>query len=321
MRSWNTDDLLASIREQGRIPDSDPDATDAKLLLAADRQMVRDFIPAVRDARGEYYVTSEDQPIYINQSEYVIPARAMTSTLRSVVWIDTANREWELPPIPLSDRFIYTLARGIPTAYTIEDDRVVLLPKPYSSQMGTLRLYFEVMPAQLVPVSDCALVQSIATNGTITTGGVPGTWADPTPGPATQLDWVCGNSPFSTLASNTSIVTLASPALTLPSLPARYPAGTAFSGLRDYLCPTGYSCVPQIPAEFHPLLAASVAAQWLLPIDAQASATLRGDVQAGIAVMKDMFTPRQIGRQQKIHTRSSMMRRGKRRGRGFLGTF
>lgn len=310
---WTTDELLVAIRELGRIPDADPNATDAKLLAEANRQLSRVFVPAVRKARSDYYITHEDQALVAKQQEYPVPSRSVGSSVRAVLWVDSAKRKHELPPVPLTELYSYSETAGWPTRYTIRDDRIVLLPAP-ASALGTLRLVFEYRPSELVLVTNASSVAGVSVTGgsyafTKSDGaGFAGAYSSPT---TQRLDVIGGTPPFSTRIYNAlmSAVTF----LIVPDTNTNVPV------VGDWICFTGQTVIPQIPAELHALLALRTAAQYLLPIDPTFAAVLKADFDQDFAGQISLLVPRQIGRQMKMKSSNSLMRRSSRRGRGSFG--
>src|ERR1043165_3614564 len=160
---WTTTGLLVQIRDLGRIPDADPDATDAKLLAEASPQLEHVFVPIVRRARGEYYQSRYDQAFVADQDEYAIPARAAGCTVRTVLWILSSGVEIELPPAPLTDRHLYKPSKGVPCVYAMTDNRVVIMPQQSRPTIGPLRIVYERRPSQLVLPATAAQITAVTT--------------------------------------------------------------------------------------------------------------------------------------------------------------
>lgn len=309
--TWTTTELLAAVRAYGRLSEDDPDATDANLLLEADRQMETVFVPVVRKARSDFYVTWEDQDLVASQAGYRIPWRATGGVVRRVCLYDTSNliERAELMPVALDQ---ITSTSGEPTCYAIRDDQVILDPKPVSATYD-LRIYYERRPSTLVVASSAGAIATISSQSS--TSLVVPTSTLSTIASGDLADVVCRNPPFSLYVSGAT-ATVAAGSITIAK-------GTQDRtvAVGDYLCEVGETPIPQIPAELHPHLAKATAARYLLPIDRQAAADLIADMQAGLASAVALLTPRQIGRQQKMKSTNSLLRRGNNRRRGGFSDF
>lgn len=322
--SWTTTELLADIRQQGRIPEDDPDATDAALLSEADHQLKTIFVPAIRKARADWYSAFEDQALVAGQSAYRIPHRAATSSVRTVLWYDSAGNRFECFPVPMTDQHGSATRRGRPAYYAIEDDRVRLIPAP-SSAMGTLRIYYERRPSTLV-VEDDALQVSTSVDTDLDEYYVTTGTANPASlfSAGDKVDLIKADPPFSACFTGKAITSIAGPIATIYIITLAYDdvtmqlgSGTGPTDLTDWLCQTGETVIPQIPPELHPLLALATAAQYLRPIDPDAYNTAMNDFTARFTEAVKLLSPRQQGRQQKMRGGSMLRRSSSRRG----GTF
>lgn len=314
-RDYTTSGLLAAIRAEGSIPDEDPDATDAKLLLAADRVYDRVFVPAVRKAVSDFYVTSSYLTITAGTAEYRVPHRAVTSSVRAVVVQDTGGREYPLVPLPLADRHnFYPSSQSFPSYYCLADDKIVLLPTPNNSSQ-TLRIVHEYRAGKLILPADAALISAVAapvvTDDTaLYVVGTSGTFDPTDPTPCDVVDHL---APFSVIGFDGSFDGSVPVIGATLELNTRYQAPVA----GNYICPVGETPIPQIPAELHGLLALYTAGWYLMPTDPSTGQNLISQAQASLTDALALLSPRQIGRQMKIKSESSLLRRGARFGGGF----
>lgn len=315
-RDYTATGLIASFRAEGSISSDDPNATEADILLLADRVIERHFVPGVRKALADYYVSYDDIALEANVKEYRIPYRALTSSVRSVVFVDSSNNECELMPVAPTVRFSYSQARSsYPSGYTIVDDMLCVIPTPANSS-GTLRIWYEYRPGKLILPTAAALIGTIS-DPVLTDGdnvyavATTGTFdpADPTP-----CDVVCGKAPFSVIARDGSFdgsVAVLGATLTLETR-WRDPL------VGDYICPVGETPFPQIPAELHSALALMMAGEYLKATDPQTAAELIREAKEARQLAWGMLTPRQHGRQLKLKNTTSQLRgRGVGRRNGF----
>jgi hypothetical protein len=328
--AWTTDELLADIREQGRIADDDPEATDAILLTEATHQMHRVFVPMIRKARSEYYETTVDLALVANQAYYDLPKRSVSSSVRNVALVNAAGLEMVLSVKPAADRHGFVrINSNVPAYYTLLDDQICLMPTPLSAIGYTVRVTFEYRPGSLVAASAANKISSVAYNAT--TGQYTlGLAAAPVVS-AAYVDVQRASSPFSvsqvesTLVStgtgpNQAVVTPAVNIFTAAnSLALRPQIYHRAPRIGDWLCNSDETVIPQIPPEFHPLLALAVASKWLRPIDPEMSATMFQELQGSIKDQLSLLSPRNVGASMKIKSQSSMLRRNGRRigGRTF----
>lgn len=288
--------LLAEIRRRGRIPTDDPSYTNANLLLEADTQIREVFVPLIMKSRVDYYLRYEDQTLVTNQQAYPIPSRAVASTLRQVLWIDSTGRELELMPDVATAVPSHATTSGPPYGYVIRDDEVVLLPKP-NAALGTLRIWYEYRPASLVTSGFFTVASVAGGNVTLTTSV---TWtAD------SRYDFVKAKQPFALLAvdadpTGTGTNTVV-PFGTSPS--SRIAAG-------DYMCLPGESPVPQLPGELFSPLALAVAAEVLAQYSPEESLIKRNQLGQVLGDWQASLSPRQRGRQIKQINQNSAIRRG-----------
>jgi hypothetical protein len=308
---WTTDELVLDIRRQGSLSPDDPAYSDANCIAVANGELRRTFVPAIRRVRGEWYVTHVDVTLVADQAEYRIPHRAATNSVRQVFWLDTSSRiVGELTPSPLGDAIDYGSRGGRPAHYTIKDDRLVLMPFP-NTALGTLRIMYERRPSTLVLLSSAQTVTDVFMTGalvSIRTNGAETAYD------TLSIDVVRSKPPFS-LAVRDSTVTVALSVILSP--PASW---DSLPEVGDYVCLAGESCVPQIPVELHPLLALATAIKLLRPTDAEYSRELQTELDLSLPAVLASLAPRQQGKQQKLRSTSSYLRRNLP-GRGARGGF
>lgn len=316
MTAWTTTALLADIRIQGRIPDDDPDATDAILLLLASRQLQEVFAPALRKVRGEYCVMETEYALTSGVSEYPIPTRSAYSSVRDVFLVDTSGARVGLPQralIELTDAGF--TGTGNPGAFCLIDDTIRLFPTPNSSSRYTMIVRYSYRLPELVLPSACQLITAVSTT---TVGAVDVyrlTIATNTFAAGNTVDVWRAAPPFSAAGMDASVISI---------------GGTYYSHLAqaffsraplvgDYLNTAGQTCIPPLPPELHTLLAAVTAAEHLRVTDPETSRSLMGKVEKGLGHAQSAMEPRSTGRSMRLRPRNSMFRRGS--GGGGQGSF
>lgn len=319
-QDYTTTGLLDSIRVEGSLPADDPNATDAILLALADRVISRMFVPAICKALADYYVEEYELQLEAATGEYRLPYRATGSTLRAVVYVDSSEREYELTPVPLSQRHQYSLtSQLVPAHYTIRDDMVVLLPTP-SSSSGSVRFVYEYAPGKLILPTSASKITAIVDTGTTSTlSGVVYDVYIPTgtgsfaPSSPTACEMQSGWAPFAVYQRESlfdGVVPIVGANLFIPT-------GERPPIIGDYICPVGETPIPRIPAELHATLALACAGQYLRPTDPDTGKDLLSQAREDLSAQVSLISSRQKGRQQKIRSTTSLLR-----GRGvYRNTF
>ena len=304
--NYTTTALLASIRRRASLPSAPSAGTaDADLLALANEELQLRLVADIMSVREEYFVRTQDVAIESGRTEYRIPSRAVGGVLRDVALVNGDGRTQKLPRI--SPERIGEFSGNTGTwGYYLQGNNVVLLPMADSS-WPTLRLYFFARPSELTATaSDYATItDSDPDTGIVTVAS--------TVGLTSNVDLVAGTPGFEHLAMNINPIASTATTLTLAYMPPNLAIG-------DYVCRADLSPVPQIPAEWHPILAQRVAVKVLEAIGDG------GGMQAAQMALLEMedkarklVTPRVQGSPEKIINRSSPLRAGAARFRRFVG--
>lgn len=244
-QDWTTTALLTSVKRRTMLASANETLSDTDILQIATEEMQTEIMDVLMSVREEYAVQIHDISLQAGVSTYALPPRAVGETLRNVQIL--SNTDYlPLDRIEPERRHEYTSAQNEPLGYMLQDDSVVIVPTPKSS--GTLRLSIHRRPNALVPVASTARVATISGPRTTISDTTVPTALIPTASNV-PVDVVDGTPGFRTLAQDfaTTTGTNSAQIVLTSALPASVAAG-------DYVCLAGESCVPQIPAELHPLL-------------------------------------------------------------------
>jgi len=243
--AYSNDTLLEQIKSRALIPTNQSTYTDEDLLEMATDQMQNTVIPMILRTRNEFFVTSSDHAITSSNREIDIPYRAIGLSLRDVVKADGPD-EHSLALIAPENKGIQLSATA--SGFYLRANKVVVL----GSWSGTVRLYYHQRPGSLVETSTARKVTAINTGtNTITVASVPTSWTT-----STVVDLIRYRPGFDTLNSDLAITAINTNDITLSGLPAGLAVG-------DWITVSETSPVPQIPVEYYPFLAQSVAAKIL----------------------------------------------------------
>jgi len=236
MATFNTTRLLSQVTLKGALPDGRFE--DSEILDLATDALVAEIAPMLIAAREEFFVRTKDYTITADQAEYLLPTRAVGSSLREVKLI-RGTTIVDLPRMDPED--MDSTESGTPSSFYLQGDNIVLYPTP-DTTTNTLRVTYFCRPSALVPVIDCAQITAI--NGTTLTLSVPTGWTT-----ADTFDVVRGDSSFGLKGMDLAASVVNTGDMTLMSVPDDTQVG-------DWVCLAGESCFPMIPADAHQLLVA-----------------------------------------------------------------
>lgn len=243
---WTTDALIASIQRRASFPTGDEAWSSADILALATEAM-RDYVlPVIREVHEEFLVATYDISVTSGVTSYRLPKRVAAEALRLVLMSD-GNGGF----LPMT-RVEPEAARKLQIGFYLEDDKLVLSWSP--TQATTVRLKYYWRPSKLVLPAAALTIDGVSSETVCTVSEVPNATA------ITDLSTVdvVGDVPgFRVRAVDAFVVDAlgAYPSITLSGVTLQ----TNGVEIGNYICLAGESCVPQIPAELHPLLAQRVA--------------------------------------------------------------
>lgn len=302
MSAYDTAALLAQVRRVTYAPTSSATGTaDADILALATFEMHAGLVPRLRKVREEWFVTSSDTTIVNGTASYAIPSRSVAGSLRDV-WMIVADGtprvfpRLDLAAIPRTGAAAPT-ASGSPIGFYLQGNSLILWPTPGATNLGSLRMFYEFRPNDLVATSAACTVQSVNTStGVVTmTAAVPATFTT-----STACDFINGQPHFETRGFSKTPTGVSGSTITFATtdLPTGLAAG-------DYVCLAGQAPVAQLPYELHPVLTQRTVAKVLEAL---------GDVQkAGMAMSKAQeleeaafinLTPRVAGKPKRVVNRN-----------------
>lgn len=283
MAEFDNAELLQDIRDRGSLPAGDLRFSDAKLLAAATQEL-RDVIAALLvESQTDRAVYLSTTPLVAGQAEYRLPSRALAGRWQSVAYVEPGGGLFRLQQLNPEDYYRQNrVNRGVPAAFFVRDNRLVLVPTP--DVAGSLHVPYYGRPNRLVAPTEAAIVASVAGNALTFAGGPPAGFSG-----ALAFDLVRGTPGFETLGANLA-GTLVGSVLTL----AAAPPSELVPG--DYVCLAGQAPVAQCPVELRGLLATRAARRALKAVnEAQQASLLDADVVELEAVARSLLAPRVDG--------------------------
>lgn len=252
---YYTEDLVTSMKLITLAPSSQQTFQDSDMIQIANDEMQLKLVSDIQSIREDFFLNYNDQTVVGSQSAYYIPTRAIGNALKSVTFLDPqGNESAPLNRIPVERAYLFGTGSVVPSAFYLQGDQVVVLPKQTNGS-GTLRQYFFQRPNQIVSTTACAQITSVTSAAGITTLGVnTNLTASLTPG--STADFLRARSPFMLSALDVTIVSCSTNQMTVSTTAISDINSTVLPSVGDWICPAGKANIPQVPQEFHPVLAA-----------------------------------------------------------------
>jgi hypothetical protein len=300
MPSYLTSDLLTTIKTKALIPTNQVTFTDTNLLTIANEELQSAIVPMIMAVREEYFVTYKDTTIADNTG-VAVPARAIGAILRDITIVN-GTQEFSIPLVPAEEAPEMSATfypSGGPVAAFLRGNKVFLAPP--TGTTGSLRLYYFERPNNLVLTTAVGRIDGInLLTNTITLNQVPTAFTL-----TTSFDFIMAQPTFDLLAKDQIPTQVSGVNFTFASLPSNMVVG-------DYLCLAGESIVPQIPVEYHPVLAQRVVVRVLEALgDVNGTSIAKAKLQELEKYAQDLISPRVQGEAKKISNKRGVLNKGR----------
>lgn len=297
-RILTTDALIKSVRRRAMIPEDSSAFPDEDIIEIMNEEMDEQIISKVLVTNEEHLVDDLEIPIENDKTEYKIPYRAVGNKLRDLAYLDGSNSHYELSRISLEELSDY---RRSTTSYNrdvfyVKGDSVNLLDLRLNDY-ETLVFYYYLRPNVLVKEEDCGVITSInITTGEVALNRFPSDFSN-----IPDMDFVGKKSPNTIKKYDVSPSSVNSSTKTVTFDPADLPDDLEVG---DYLCQAEESPVPNIPTEFHPILAQATAVHILESLgDTEGLANASRKLESMIKDIVQITNDRVEGAPQKINPR------------------
>lgn len=291
---FTTTGLYASIRRRASIPTTaTTGGAAADLLVYINEELRLGLAAAVLSKREGYF--KRDSDTAISGTSYRIPTRAIGGKLAGVYLLDSNSAVMgdPLPEVDDARQGSYS-SEGALCGYLVKGQNIVLIPSA-STTAAYLRMTYYEQPNEVVSTGYATVLSLTST--TITTVAAHGYST------SSVLDFVKATEGFESVAIDKTPTVASGSSLT-------FAAGVIPSGLAvgDYVCVARQSPVPQLPSEFHPILAQRVACAWLEANgDEEGLSAAKGKLGEMEAAIGVMTTPRVDTGAKKIINRFSVL--------------
>ena len=252
---YTSDLLIEAIKRNGSIPTSQRKFGTGDFLAFLNEELELSLVTLLVSMNQDYFIEHETIPLVASQSEYDFPLRAIGWKANAVGYVDTTGVYSKLPKINRGQRGSYGVNSGgtSPSGFYIEGTKIVTIPDMGASVSGSLLVDFVRIQNRLVSVNSCGLVTVVAIVGAnyqITVNTVPSVTGG--------IDAISGTNPFNVFARGSTPI-VAGFNLTCPIVDfERAPVAG------DYLCQSGTTPIPNIPEDFHPVLAQAATIRCLI---------------------------------------------------------
>lgn len=299
--------LIDSICRKAAIPREQSTFTDEDLLAFADEETTMGVVPSMLKLHEEFYVYTILVPLEENVTSYPIPDRAMGVKLRSVFYLDNNQNLQDMARINPDDVIFYqNRSSGItPRAFYFENDNIVLVPGTLPNPQGSLQVKIFIRPNQLVPDNQVASIEAIdTTTGIVTLTEIPTAF-----NPSLQFDFIERNRGHKCKAIDVSSSNVNTMFRTMSFSPGDIPSDLRVG---DMIAIAGQTCIPQMPDDFHAVLAQRSACRCLeAQKDTEGLKNAYGklkEMEENIGVLVDN---RAEGSPQKVNNLRGLLRAGK----------
>lgn len=272
---YTSADLITAIKRNSSFPSSQVRFSNDDFLYFLNEELQLTIVGELLALRQDYFVTTIDTSLVASQSTYDIPTSAVGWKLEAVGYVDTTGSYSPIPLITRDQRGSYAgLTDGTsPSAVYVMGNTLYTVPDLGSSATGTLRFDLVRIQNQLVMPSTCGKITTVTDDGTdyaMTVDAMPISNGD-------SCDVISGTNPFNIIARGvTAAVSGSVVTVTYGSDFARVPVAN------DYVCIAGQTPYPNIPEDFHPILAQSAVMRCLASINDQKGMGTQGPVLANM---------------------------------------
>jgi hypothetical protein len=245
---YNSSALISAIKRNASIPSSQVRFSNTDFLKFLNEELQLTIVGELLALRQDYFVTTIDTLLIANQSNYEIPTSAVGWMLESVGYIDTSSNYTRLPIITRDQRANFQALTDAtsPSAVYITGNTITTVPDLGTSTTGSLRFDLVRIQNELVLPTTCGEISTVADTGTdyqMTVDTVP-------IAVGARCDVISGTNPFNIIARN-MVGNVLGNVITVTY-------GTSFARAPiagDYVCITGQTPYPNIPEDFHAVLA------------------------------------------------------------------
>lgn len=300
--SQTVDDIVSNVIASTRLPLSQTTFTPLNIITFMQDEQQITIENMIRKVREDYWLTDYDQAITTNVYTYAMPPRCAYGALRNFVFVDASGNEITLPHLD-PDQIASPAFNGYSPSWQgqgafLKNNRVILWPQNSVNTAYQLRQKYDRRPNSLTSSDNCMQITgvNVSTNQISFVGSPPFTNGQ-------LLDIIGITGQFVSQGDDLLISTVVGSTVTFSSTTPISSSVTVGS----WACPSGLTCIPQLPAEGYSLLMA----RGMLRIAAalqnsnlfQVASKMSEDAASKII---EMITPRISGNPRKFVSRNNL---------------
>jgi hypothetical protein len=257
-----TEQLIASAKLRTLAPISQQTFQDSDVIIILNEEMSNFVIPAIERVREDMWLKSTERAIVPGVPRYILPERALGEALKVVFYKNDEGSKYELARLKVSDTDSFSTSAGNerPSGIFLEGAFIRLVPKP--SAGGSLEMWYYQRPNQLVETTRCGKITNIVSAAGTTTFTVDTNLIGEAP-TGSKIDIISNRSPFVIWSEGVTTSLVNSTTVEVATSSIVDEASTVLPQIGDYICAEQTTNIPQLPQEFHPILAQAAACRLL----------------------------------------------------------
>lgn len=248
------EDLIESVKDRSFAPISQSTFQDADILRILNEELSLGLVSKIQKQREDFFITRSSTALVGGKDHYLIPKRAVGNALKALFINDTGGNLRLLTRREIDRIAEYTTTPGESSEFYFEGDQIVLVHPPATGGTSSLLFVYSRRPNKLVLTDTCAQIVSVASLSGTTTFTVD-TDLTATLSIGDTVDFLRQDSPFALWAEEVAITAITASTIAVLTTGVDDVDGSVEPGADDYICPAGFSNIPMIPEEFHPVLA------------------------------------------------------------------
>ena len=273
---YNTTTLIEAIKRNILVTSNSSKFNDVDYIAFLNEQLRWLLESVFIQLNEDFFVDSVDITLVGGQSDYNIPEKAASWAIKSIYYKDANGITKKLNRWTRREEYQGSNTSPIPNGAYIKDNKLITIPAMSTTTTGYISLEYERILNLLTELSSCGVVQSVIDTGTnyqVTVDSIP-------IGYTSGVDFINPKNPYELIAKELTASVAGSVITVIKTGFDRAPIAG------DYVAQTGYTPIPHIPSEFHPILAQAASVKCLA---AMGDSKNYGTAQAELNTMIDQM--------------------------------
>lgn len=301
-----TSTLISKIRLGMSLPNIENRFSDSTLLELANDEIQSTILPWLFSLREDYLIGKQEFNLTtITNGIIEFPQYSSGRTLKDL-WVSEDGKAYRpLQRIGLDEAWRFNESDiDIPHAFSVQGDRIYLHRKPSANTIGTLRLYYHILPNTLVSVSRGITITSLSGDDTIVTAQVP-TFITA----GSNLDVIYNTADYQVFLRSQTVSSVTQTTITFSGYGVGNTLADAGFAPGLILCLEGETIETPLPIEVNQLLIQAVIIRVLESLNAPQQLSLALERFARLKTqLRDILTPRSENRLLKFRPNYPFLR-------------